>query len=117
MLAPPDPGTVTRLRGRAEQIGTSVREALRAAGADALLLPLSAAGPVRGGARAQIAGQSAAAADLMAHCRAVSLTGLPALSVPAGTWTSVQLVGADHGEDQLCTVAAALTAAGLRTGA
>jgi len=65
-----------------------------------------------------VAGRLLDATDLMAHCRAVSLTGLPALSLPAGTpaarpWLSVQLLGADRGEEQLCSVAADLAAAGF----
>jgi hypothetical protein len=37
----------------------------------------------------------------------------PAGALPLGSWLSVQLVGADGGEDLLCAVAADLTEAGL----
>jgi len=119
--ASPDPATVSRLRERAAQIGLAVRAALRSAAADALLMPTAASGPIGFGARVEVAGRVLDATDLMAHCRAVSLTGLPALSVPAGrlpqlmparTGVSVQLVGADREEDLLCAVAADLTEAG-----
>jgi amidase len=121
--APPDPAVMARLRGRAAEIRRTVRAALLTAGAGALLLPAAATGALGYDARVNVAGRLLDATDLMAHCRAVSLTGLPALSLPAGTqaagtqaarpWLSVQLLGADRGEEQLCTVAADLAAAGF----
>jgi len=116
--APPDPAVMTRLRGRAAEIRRTVRAALLTAGAGALLLPAAATGALGYDARVNVAGRLLDATDLMAHCRAVSLTGLPALSLPAGTpaarpWLSVQLLGADRGEEQLCSVAADLAAAGF----
>lgn len=108
-VAAASPDRVTRLRARAAEIRLAVRQALRAAGADALLLPLAASGPAGFGARTEVAGRRLTAAGLLAHCRAVSLTGLPALSAPtAGSALSVQLVGADRGEERLCAVAADL---------
>jgi amidase len=111
--APPGSAAVARLRGQAEQIRLAVRAELRSAGADALLLPLAASGPTGFAARTEVAGRLLSTPDLMAHCRAVSLTGLPALSVPTGQGPSVQLVGADRGEQRLCAIAAELAAAGF----
>jgi amidase len=110
-VAAASPAQVARLRARAAMIRLAVRGALRAAGADALLLPLAASGPAGFGTRTAVAERLLTSAGLMAHCRAVSLTGLPALSAPAaGSALSVQLVGADHGEQRLCAVAADLAA-------
>ena len=111
---------LSRLRERAVQIGAAVRAALRRSEADALLLPVAASGPIGFAARVAVAGRLLTATDLMAHCRAVSLTGLPALSVPGGAAAgrpSVQLVGADRAEALLCTVAADLAAGGFGPGA
>ncbi|HEY3878741.1 MAG TPA: amidase [Trebonia sp.] len=112
-LASPGHPEVAALCGRAEQIRLAVRAALRAAGAGALLLPLAPSGPVGFAATTEVAGRRLSTTDLMAHCRAVSLTGLPALSLPTGQGPSVQLVGADRGEERLCAVAADLVGAGL----
>ena len=107
-VAAANPVSVSRLRARAAQLRATVRAQLSAASADALLLPLAASGPIGFGARVLVAGAMVDAADLMAHCRAVSLTGLPALAVPFGNGLSVQLVGRDGGEDALCALAAGL---------
>jgi amidase len=53
--------------------------------------------------------------DLMAQCRAVSLTGLPALAVPIvstgpGRGVSVQVVGPPGGDWKCCEIADELTA-------
>jgi amidase len=100
-VAQADPASVSRLRWRAASIRAAIRAELAAASADALLMPLAASGPIGFGAQV----------PLMAHCRAVSLTGLPALSVPVGHGLSVQLVGGDGGEDALSSLAGDLMAA------
>lgn len=120
-VAEASPATVAWLRRRAVTAGAAVRAALRAAGADALLLPVAPCGPTGFAARIEVAGREVSGADLMAHCRAISLTGLPALSVPvgrapAGAGVSVQLAGPDGGEDLLCAVAADLEQALERMG-
>jgi amidase len=79
-------------------------------GRNSFLLPGTPPGPIAYGAVVEVAGRSLSAADLMAHCRAISLTGLPALSVPVGGGLSVQFVGPDGGEGALCAVAADLAA-------
>jgi Asp-tRNA(Asn)/Glu-tRNA(Gln) amidotransferase A subunit family amidase len=119
--APPVPAALSRLRGRAADIRRAVREALSPSGAAALLLPLAAGGPTGFDGQTEVAGRAAEATELMAHCRAVSLTGLRALSAPvrpgptgpspARSWLSVQLAGPDLAEDQLCAVAADLAGA------
>lgn len=109
-VAHADPAEVALLRERASAIGAQVRSALSEAEADALLLPVTAAGPIAFDAVVEVAGRTLSAADLMAHCRAVSLTGLPALSVPVGGGLSVQFVGPDGGETALCVIATDLAA-------
>jgi amidase len=88
----PDPAAVTRLRERASRIGAAVRAALRMSGADALLMPVAAHGPTAFGGRAGAGGRTLDVTELMAHCRAVSLTGLPALAVPASALLTPTLV-------------------------
>lgn len=109
-VAQADPATVARLRDRAGRLRAQVREGLAAAGADALLLPLAASGPIGFGASVEVAGRMLDATRLMAHCRAISLTGLPALAVPVGGGLSVQLAGSDGSEDVLCAIGADLAA-------
>jgi amidase len=98
---------VTGLRQQADAIRDRVRAAL--VGADALLLPLAGSPPIPFGGHIEISNQSLDTTKLMAHCRAVSLTGLPALSVPfyadESPRVSVQLVGPDGGEDLICEIA------------
>jgi amidase len=53
--------------------------------------------------------------DLMAYCRAVSLTGLPVVSIPCGSSTeglplSVQVIGRPFRDDEVLSVAQALEA-------
>jgi amidase len=102
---------VRGLRARAAEIRACVRAELSAAGASALLLPVAASGPIGFGARVAVEGRMLDATALMAHCRAVSLTGLPALAMPVPGGLSVQLVGLDRGEETLCGLAAGLAAA------
>jgi amidase len=98
---------VAALRVEADRIRDRVQTALR--DADAILLPLAGSPPIGFGAQVEIDGRLLDATALMAHCRAVSLTGLPALSVPfrAGDSprVSVQLVGPTDGEDLVCAIA------------
>jgi amidase len=110
-VASADPAEVSLLRSRASSIRAAVRAELSAASADALLMPLAASGPIGFGARVRVAGRKLDATGLMAHLRAVSLTGLPALAVPFANGLSVQLVGGDGGEDLLCAAAGDLMAA------
>jgi amidase len=96
------------LRARAIAIARRVRLALR--DADALLLPLAASPAIGFGDAVEIAGARRDSVDLMAHCRAISLTGLPALSVPfgrsaEGRTISVQIVGPPGADDAICQVA------------
>jgi amidase len=53
--------------------------------------------------------------DLVAQCRAISLTGLPSLAIPvtptaSGRSVSAQLVGPPGGDRQCCVIAAELGA-------
>lgn len=78
---------------------------------DALVVPLAPSGPALAGQPVRIDGRPLSDAESMAHCRAVSLTGLPALSVPVmgqGRTVSVQIVGPPWGELQCCQVASAI---------
>lgn len=109
-VAAESPRQVLGLRARAEEIRAGVRAELSAAGAGALLLPVAASGPIAFAARVAVAGRMLDATALMAHCRAVSLTGLPALAMPVASGLSVQLVGLDGGEETLCGLADDLAA-------
>jgi amidase len=89
------------------------------AGVDALVVPVAAVSAVAHGAGVEIDGQFIAGPALMAQCRAISLTGLPSLAMPAmgtdgGRTTGVQIVG-PAGGDELCCAVAAEIAAELRT--
>jgi amidase len=85
------------------------------AGVDALLVPVAAVSAVAHGGGAEIGGRFIAGPDLMAQCRAVSLTGLPSLAMPVmatdgGRSTGVQVVGPPGGDAQCCAVAAEIAA-------
>lgn len=82
---------------------------------DAILMPCAPTGAVGFAERVTVAGREIGGHDLMAHLRAVSLTGLPALTVPVGLGRdgrpiSVQLVGAPRSELVLCELAQELSA-------
>jgi Asp-tRNA(Asn)/Glu-tRNA(Gln) amidotransferase A subunit family amidase len=85
------------------------------AGVDALLVPVAAVSAVAHGGGAEIGGRFITGPDLMAQCRAVSLTGLPSLAMPAmatdgGRTGGVQVVGPPGGDAQCCAVAAEIAA-------
>jgi amidase len=89
---------------RARAATDRVTRLLRAV--DALVVPVAASGPLPAGTAA---GRPRPDNELMAHCRAVSLTGLPALSVPVtgpDRPVSVQVVGPPGGDLRCCEVAA-----------
>jgi amidase len=82
---------------------------------DALLLPVAPVSAVAHGAAVEVAGQRVQGPALMAQCRAVSLTGLPALALPTmatdgGRTAGVQLVGPAGGDLRCCAIGAELTA-------
>ncbi len=84
---------------------------------DAILLPVAPVSAVPHGGAVEVDGQLIAGPGLMAQCRAISLTGLPALAMPTlptdgGRTAGVQVVGA-AGADRLCCAIAAELAAQL----
>ena len=85
------------------------------ADADALLVPVAPVSAVAHGEGADIDGQFIKGPGLMAQCRAISLTGLPALAMPTmatdgGRTTGVQVVGPSGGDALCCSVAAEIAA-------
>ncbi|MDF3281625.1 MULTISPECIES: amidase [unclassified Gordonia (in: high G+C Gram-positive bacteria)] len=101
--------TALRLRERLREAMTSY---------DAILMPCAAAGALPFGAGVEVDGVRVEGHALMAHLRAVSLTALPAMTMPVDgeRAISVQLVGAPGGELDLCDLAQALAATtGQRT--
>jgi amidase len=85
------------------------------AGADALLVPVAPVSAVAHGGGAEVGGHYVTGPALMAQCRAISLTGLPALAMPAlgvgsGRTAGVQVVGPAGGDQQCCAIAAELAA-------
>lgn len=79
---------------------------------DAIVLPVAPVRAVAFEGSALVDGHELSSPpELMAHCRAVSLTGLPALSVPVmddsgqSSIASVQLVGPAVGDWRLCALA------------
>ena len=85
------------------------------AGVDALLVPVAPVSAVAHGAGAAVDGQFIQGPALMAQCRAISLTGLPALAMPTmaaggGRTTGVQVVGPPGGDELCCSVAAEIAA-------
>jgi amidase len=112
LAAAPGPGGETLALDQARAATVVDRVVALLTTVDALLLPVApvaATGP-DGGAR--VAGRWLDDVELMAHCRAVSLTGLPALSMPVGTGpngpVSVQVVGAPGGDWTCCELAGEL---------
>jgi amidase len=90
------------------------RVAALLSGVDALLLPVAAVSAVAHGGSASVDGQLVQGPGLMAQCRAVSLTGFPALAVPTmatdgGRFCGVQVVGPPGGDWRCCSVAAELS--------
>jgi amidase len=83
--------------------------------ADALLVPVAPVSAVAHGAGVEVDGQFIQGPALMAQCRAISLTGLPALAMPTmatsgGRTTGVQVVGPPGGDELCCSVAAEIAA-------
>ncbi|SOD72595.1 amidase [Jatrophihabitans sp. GAS493] len=82
---------------------------------DALLVPVAGVSAVAHDGGVEIDGRWIEGPDLMAQCRAISLTGLPSLTVPTmptsgGRSVAVQLVGPPGGDQQCCDIATELTA-------
>jgi amidase len=113
-VRPAGPGRALRAAWRgALEVSARVRAALDGSEAEAILLPVAPCAATGFGETVTVAGGRLAGADLMAHCRAVSLTGLPALSVPVGTDgrgrpLSVQIVGRPGADEAVCDLAEAL---------
>lgn len=85
------------------------------ADADALLVPVAPVSAVAHGAGVTVGGQFIQGPGLMAQCRAISLTGLPALAIPTmptsgGRTAGVQVVGPAGGDELCCAVAAEIAA-------
>lgn len=100
--------------GRREEITRRVGQLLEEV--DVVVLPVAPTGPIPFGGTAVVDGATLDAQELMAFCRAVSLTGLPTLSVPFEDATSVQavsvqIVGGQGDEELCCTMAQQLGAA------
>lgn len=98
-----DPAEVAELEARERLLRDRFRGLVR--GVDALVLPVAPHGAIGFGERVEIDGTAYDAAGLHSHLRAVSLSGLPALSMPVGAHVSVQLVSAAGGQQLLCAVA------------
>jgi amidase len=82
---------------------------------DALLVPVAPVSAVAHDGGVELDGRWIEGPDLMAQCRAISLTGLPALAMPMtktanGRTVSVQLVGPPGGDWLCCEIAAELGA-------
>ena len=82
---------------------------------DALILPVAPVSAVAHGEGIEVEGQWVAGPDLMAQCRAISLTGLPSLALPvmgtdAGRSVSVQIVGPAGSDARCCELATELAA-------
>jgi Asp-tRNA(Asn)/Glu-tRNA(Gln) amidotransferase A subunit family amidase len=97
----------TAWRG-ALDVADRVRTAL--ATAEAVLLPVAPSAATGFGESVRIAGRDLGGHELMAHCRAVSLTRLPAMSVPIGTdarghTLAVQIVGRPGADAAVCDLA------------
>lgn len=102
-VAAADGDTVLALEREATLLAEIMATAL--GGFDGLLMPLAASGPLCFGGSTVVGGTVRDAVSLHDHLRAVSLTGLPALSVPVGGRSSVQIVGRARGELTLCALA------------
>lgn len=99
---------VSRAWGRRELVAARVAAIFDHV--DVLVLPVAPTGPIPFGGTTVLNGRSLDANALMSYCRAVSLTGLPALSVPfddapPGTGVSIQIVGPHGSEERCCEVA------------
>jgi amidase len=116
--APLGDRSVAKLWAARAEVVDRVQSLLRLA--DAVVLPVAPVGPQPFGVRPVVGGRHLDANELMAYCRAVSVTGLPVLSVPfdqlaGGQSRSVQIVGPPGGEERCCEVAEILgRSAGLR---
>lgn len=99
-----DRAEVVSLEHQARTLMATVRRSL--VDADALVLPLAPTGAIGFGEQVTAGATAYDAAALHSYLRAVSLTGLPALSVPMGDGVSIQLVGTDGAEALLCDLAA-----------
>jgi amidase len=91
------------------------RVAALLASVDALLLPVAPVSAVAHGGEVSVDGQLVRGPGLMAQCRAISLTGFPALAMPTmatdgGRTCAVQVVGPAGGDARCCSVAADLAA-------
>jgi amidase len=80
---------------------------------DALLVPVAPVSAVAHDGGVEVDGQWIAGPDLMAQCRAISLTGLPSLAAPVvstggGRTVSVQIVGPPGGDLMCCEIATEL---------
>jgi len=103
---------VRRTWAHSRAVVTRIRALL--ADVDALVVPVAAVSAVAHDGGVEVDGRWIAGADLMAQCRAISLTGLPAMAVPimettAGRTVSVQVVGPAGGDWVCCDIAAELT--------
>lgn len=107
----PDPLAEAQMRRR---VGQARRTGLDAfAGFDILILPVAAGPASAPDGTLDVDGTLLQGWQIMAHCRAVSLLGVPSVSVPVavsaeGLPLSVQVVGRPWGEDAVLAVAAAL---------
>ncbi|MFW0783554.1 amidase [Gordonia sp. CPCC 206044] len=114
--APPEPRVDTVVRdawAAAMRIRHRIHRSL--AEYDAVIVPCAPSGAVGFGEPVQVGMTTLTGHELMGHCRAVSLTGLPSLVIPtgcddAGRPVSVQLVGAMGSELRLCALAERLAA-------
>lgn len=101
-----DPNEIADLVERADAFRERVRGFL--AGVDALVAPVAATGAIGFAETVELGGVPRDGFALATFARAVTLTGLPALSFPVGDHVSVQIIGADRGELALWDIAAAL---------
>ncbi|HEY3736034.1 MAG TPA: amidase [Jatrophihabitans sp.] len=115
VLAAAEASTQTAERGEVEELvgkEQDVRQRVTMAveHADALLLPVAVCGAIGFGEQVLVGGTAYDATALHGWLRAVSLTGLPAISMPVAERVSVQLVGPAGAEARLCDLAEVLVA-------
>jgi hypothetical protein len=91
-----DPDEVAGLVVQADTFRARVRGFLT--GADALVMPVAATGAIGFAETVEVGGTPMDGFTLSTFVRAVTLTGLPALSFPVGQYVSTQIVAADRGE-------------------
>ena len=101
-----DPDEVAGLVAQAETVRARVRGFLT--GVDALVMPVAASGAIGFAETVDVGGTPMDGFTLSTFVRAVTLTGLPALSFPVGEYVSMQIVAPDQGELLLWDIAAAL---------